>query len=90
MKRYVKYDEEMDIAYVHLSENKIERSILTDDELFVRDYDEAGNLVGIEILSVRRLLHKAGYEQLSQDFKIEEIPLYLLGDQSIFSVYQSK
>ncbi len=43
------------MAYIAFSDNKIAKSIESEDELFVLDVDKNGELVGIEILSVSRL-----------------------------------
>ena len=46
----VKYDKEVDILYIHLSEGKVVES---DEEKpgIVLDYDVIGNIVGIEVIN---------------------------------------
>jgi uncharacterized protein YuzE len=46
----VKYDKEVDILYIHLSDEKISES---DEEKpgIILDYDEKGNIVGIEVIN---------------------------------------
>jgi uncharacterized protein YuzE len=51
----IQYDQENELAYIALSDRHIEKSIESEDELFVYDVDKDGELVGIEILSVERL-----------------------------------
>ncbi|OAD18842.1 killer suppression protein HigA [Candidatus Thiomargarita nelsonii] len=51
----IQYDQENELAYIALSDSKIEKSIESEDELFVYDVDKDGELFGIEILSVERL-----------------------------------
>jgi uncharacterized protein YuzE len=51
----VEYDEHNDIAYITFSENKVAKSIESDDELLVFDIDSEENLVGVEIMSLKRL-----------------------------------
>lgn len=84
MKRKIEYDEDTDMAYIYLSENNITKSILTDDELLVRDYDKDGNLVGLEVLSVKRLLKQIGKVDVEKgNIRPEDIPLYLICDQNL-------
>ena len=52
---HTSYDEQNGLAYVALSGNEIAKSIESDDELFVLDLDQNGEIVGIEVLSVPRL-----------------------------------
>jgi uncharacterized protein YuzE len=46
----VKYDKEVDILYIHLSEGKVVES---DEEKpgIILDYDAIGNIVGIEVIN---------------------------------------
>lgn len=46
----VKYDKEVDILYIHLSEEKIVESD-EDKPGVILDYDEKGNIVGIEVIN---------------------------------------
>ena len=44
----VRYDPEADILYILIKEGKVKDTEEIDDDLFV-EYDEKGNIVGIEI-----------------------------------------
>jgi uncharacterized protein YuzE len=46
----VKYDKEVDILYINLSEEKIFESD-EDKPGIILDYDEKGNIVGIEVIN---------------------------------------
>jgi len=46
----VKYDMEVDVLYIHLSEEKIVESD-EDKPGIILDYDERGNIVGIEVIN---------------------------------------
>jgi uncharacterized protein YuzE len=46
----VKYDKEVDILYIHFSEEKIFESD-EDKPGIILDYDERGNIVGIEVIN---------------------------------------
>jgi len=52
---HTKYDKQNGLADIRFSGKEIERSIESEDELFVFDIDKNGELIGIEILSVPRL-----------------------------------
>jgi uncharacterized protein YuzE len=60
----VKYDKEVDVLYITLSDEKIKES----DEHkpgIILDYDASGNMVGIEILDASKKMHptmKVEYE----------------------------
>jgi uncharacterized protein YuzE len=45
----IKYDKEVDIIYITLSEEEIEESIENKPGVII-DYDKEGNVVGLEIL----------------------------------------
>ncbi len=49
----VKYDKEVDILYIHLSDQKIKES---DEEKpgIIIDYDDSGNITGIEVLNASK------------------------------------
>jgi uncharacterized protein YuzE len=49
----IRYEKELDIIYIKLSEGKVVES---DEEKpgIILDYDEAGNMVGIEILNASK------------------------------------
>ncbi len=46
----IRYDKEVDVIYIKLSDNKVVES---DEEKpgIILDYDESGNIVGIEVLN---------------------------------------
>jgi uncharacterized protein YuzE len=46
----VKYDREVDILYIHLSEEKVVESD-EDKPGIILDYDAIGNIVGIEVIN---------------------------------------
>lgn len=78
----VEYDYDNDIAYLTFSNNRIVKSIESDDELLVFDVDKYDKLVGIEILSVKRLLSEMGFSQtkknLNKPIEPNQIPTYLI------------
>jgi len=49
----IKYDKEIDVIYIRLSDNKIIESN-EDKQGIILDYDGAGNIVGIEILNASK------------------------------------
>ena len=49
----VKYDKEVDVLYIVLSENKIKESD-EDKPGIILDYDKNGSIVGIEILDASK------------------------------------
>lgn len=78
----IDYDYDNDIAYITYSNNHIVKSIVSHDELLVFDVDKNKELVGIEILSVKRLMIEAGFNQSSGGQKKmidpNQIPTYLI------------
>jgi uncharacterized protein YuzE len=46
----IKYDKEVDILYIHFSDGKIVESD-EDKPGIILDYDEQGNIVGIEVIN---------------------------------------
>jgi len=58
----VKYDKEVDILYIHFSDGKIVNSD-EDKPGIILDYDENGNIVGIEMLNASK--------QMPQPMKLE-------------------
>jgi uncharacterized protein YuzE len=46
----IKYDKEVDILYIHFSDGKIVESD-EDKPGIILDYDELGNIVGIEVIN---------------------------------------
>ncbi len=58
----VKYDKEVDILYIHFSDGKIVESD-EDKPGIILDYDENGNIVGIEMLNASK--------QMPQPMKFE-------------------
>ena len=66
----IKYDENVDALYIRLRESECHES----DEIkegFILDYDEKGNVIGLEILDASLYLSSA--ELSSVDFKVEKI-----------------
>jgi len=49
----VKYDKEVDILYIHLSDQKIKESD-EDKPGIIIDYDDSGNIIGIEVLNASK------------------------------------
>jgi uncharacterized protein YuzE len=49
----VKYDKEIDVLYIYLSDGKIVESD-EDKPGIILDYDEIGNIVGIEMLNASK------------------------------------
>ena len=52
----IEFDEHLQLGYLRFSREKVVRSITVRDDLLVLDYDVHANLVGVEILSLPRLL----------------------------------
>ncbi|CAN2041154.1 DUF2283 domain-containing protein [Candidatus Magnetomoraceae bacterium gMMP-15] len=77
---HMTYDKENGLAYIAFSGNEIERSIESEDELFVLDIGKNSELVGIEILSIPRLQKK--FAKLSytkeEKFSPDMIPAYVI------------
>ena len=74
------YDKQNGLAYIAFSDNTIQKSMESEDELFVLDIDKNGQLVGIEVLSVPRLQKKfAAFSHSKEgDISSEMIPSYVL------------
>ena len=49
----VKYDKDVDILYIHLSDEKIKESD-EDKPGIIFDYNEDGNIIGIEVLNASK------------------------------------
>jgi len=49
----IKYNKEVDIVYIQFSENKVSESD-EDKPGIILDYDDEGNIVGIEILDASK------------------------------------
>jgi len=49
----IKYDKEVDIVYIQFSENKVSESV-ADKPGIILDYDDEGNIVGIEVLDASK------------------------------------
>ncbi|MDO8928952.1 MAG: DUF2283 domain-containing protein [Bacteroidota bacterium] len=49
----IKYDKEVDVVYIQFSENKVSESD-EDKPGIILDYDDNGNIVGIEILDASK------------------------------------
>lgn len=50
----IKYDKQTDTLYVTFVEKEIKESEYLEREGIIADFDEMGNLIGIEILSVSK------------------------------------
>ncbi|MEN8217124.1 MAG: DUF2283 domain-containing protein [Pseudomonadota bacterium] len=77
----IQYDQENELAYIALSDRQIEKSIESEDELFVYDVDKDGELVGIEILSVERLrenFKRFFHKEMEPSFSPALIPTYII------------
>ena len=76
----ITYNQENGLAYITFSNKAIEKSIASQDDLFVMDIDKDGALVGIEILSVSRLQKKFAKYSASKntEFSKEMLPSYLI------------
>ncbi|MGD9929753.1 MAG: DUF2283 domain-containing protein [Mangrovibacterium sp.] len=53
----IKYDKEQDVIYIQLSEGKVAESD-EDKPGIILDYDEAGNIVGIEVLNASQKINQ--------------------------------
>jgi uncharacterized protein YuzE len=53
----IKYDKEIDVIYIQLTDAKVAES---DEEKpgIILDYDEAGNIVGIEVLNASKKINQ--------------------------------
>ncbi|AIU70508.1 MULTISPECIES: DUF2283 domain-containing protein [Thermococcus] len=51
----VRYDPQGDILYIEVSPSKVAETVEIDEDILV-DYDESGNIVGIEIWRAREVL----------------------------------
>jgi len=87
---HIIYDKENGLAYIAFSGKEIERSIESEDELFVLDIGKNSEIVGIEILSIRRLQEKfANFSCTKEEkFSPEMIPAYII--PFIISVHEAK
>ncbi len=75
----IHYDETNDLAYITFSDKTIANSIESEDELLVFDVDNHEELVGIEILSVTRLLHNSSVMPFpTEHFSPEMIPAFII------------
>ena len=64
-----RYDKKHDMAYLKFNDRGIKQSFETEDELFVVDVDDENQIVGIEILSVKRLF------KLDEKTPADQIPM---------------
>jgi len=64
---HTKYDKQNGLAYIRFSGKEIERSIESEDELFVLDIDKNGELIGIEIICLYQ-----GYKKTSLSFPLRQ------------------
>jgi uncharacterized protein YuzE len=88
----IHYDETNDLAYIKFSNQKIVNSIPgksfcvqkllpgieSEDELLVFDVGNEGELVGIELMSVTRLLDQSHIPPLQQRMSPEMIPAFII------------
>ncbi|MEK8017682.1 MAG: DUF2283 domain-containing protein, partial [Candidatus Parabeggiatoa sp.] len=74
----IHYDETNDLAYIKFSDQKIVNSIESEDELLVFDVGSQGELVGIEVMSITRLLHQSNIPSLEQHLSPEMIPAFII------------
>ncbi len=69
------------MAYIAFSDNEITKSIESEDELFILDVDNDGELVGIELLSVSRLektFKDASPKKMVIPFSPSMLPAYII------------
>jgi uncharacterized protein YuzE len=67
-----------DLAYIKFSDQKIVNSIESEDELLVFDVGSQGELIGIEVMSITRLLHQSNIPSLEQPLSPEIIPAFII------------
>lgn len=72
----IKYDHANDMAYIKVTDKPVARSEEVLDDFIIVDVDADEQLVGIEVMSVQRLLELMGEPE--KKFTKEDIPLYLL------------
>ena len=53
----IKYDKEVDVIYIRLTDAKVAESD-EDKPGVILDYDDAGNLVGIEVLNASKTINQ--------------------------------
>lgn len=53
----IKYDKEIDVIYIRLTDAKVAESD-EDKPGIILDYDDAGNLVGIEVLNASKNINQ--------------------------------
>ena len=46
----------LSVGYIRFNDLKITKQEWTEDDIFVVDYDRFGSVVGVEILSIKRLI----------------------------------
>ncbi|BAD84689.1 hypothetical protein, conserved [Thermococcus kodakarensis KOD1] len=71
----VRYDPRGDILYIEVSSGKAAETVEIDDDLLV-DYDEKGNIVGIEIWRAREVLLGEMFRKIKElglDLKTAEV-----------------
>ncbi|MBP1912643.1 DUF2283 domain-containing protein [Thermococcus stetteri] len=71
----VRYDPRGDILYIEISSGKVAETVELDDDLLV-DYDEDGNIVGIEIWRAREVLLGEMFRKIKElglDLKTAEV-----------------
>jgi len=54
---FIKYDKDIDVIYIRLTDAKVAESD-EDKPGVILDYDDAGNLVGIEVLNASKKINQ--------------------------------
>jgi uncharacterized protein YuzE len=71
MKPRFTYDARLDVAYVKFTDADVVESMESCDELLVYDLDAQHHLVGVEILSVSRLINGTEQMRKSDDAPVD-------------------
>lgn len=84
------YDETVDNGYLRFSHNKVARTVEYNDFL-VMDYDENGNIVGVEILGVSVYLQEKRKMRKLTERRVERVKYKLMKDilEHKYTVHQS-
>ena len=75
----ISYSRDGDIVYIQLSDKKVAHTKVVDD-LRIVDYDEAGDVVGVEIIGASDGLDLRGLpeqDRLEAEAKVLKFPLYV-------------
>ena len=93
MKPTFRYDKQHDIAYLKFNDHDVEGSIQTSDELLVFDLDKDNQLVGLEVLSVKRLIETAEKSNKGIDRPIDyasmTVSVELIEHYLLFNAYNN-